>query len=125
MATKSYPTLEAHRGAEHSPAFVVHYPHEGSVYVVGFDSFMDLLDIVTSYRDEYDEPLDHGVINRIVDFVEEAVEADDITEAVLDCDCELCRSFPPPVVYRSSPFLRWTVAFLTFVVAYLCWRRNG
>lgn len=32
---------------------------------------------------------------------------------------------PVDRLLRSNRRLRWTVAFLTLVVAWLCWRRNG
>lgn len=119
MATKTYPTLETISDA--SPAYIVHYPHDGTLYVVGFDTFMDLLDVVTSHRDEYGDPLGHVVINRIVDFVEDALDTLD-DEVPADCNCELCQSFPAASLPRPTQRLEWVVTFMLPPLAWLLWR---
>lgn len=77
MATTAIPTFQAISGVEGEPQFVVSYPHGGVIYVVGFDSFMDLLNIVASYKDRFNRPLPSDLINMIVDFAEESMEWND------------------------------------------------
>lgn len=97
MATNTLPTFRAHTPTSPmEPQFVVIYPHEGSTYVVGFDSFNDLLHKLTSYKDADDNYLDGEIINRIVDFSEESLEWNGrppVAEAVVDsepCRCDAC-----------------------------------
>ncbi len=90
MATDTLPTFWAEQVTEGEPQFVVSYPYEGVKYVVGFSSFMDLLHVVTSYKNRWNEPLDGRLINLIVDFAEESLEWNarpPVAEAVSDEPC--------------------------------------
>ncbi len=96
MATDTtLPTFQA--SVEGEPTYLVRYPHEGVTHVVGFDTLNELIQIVVDYQDEWKRPLPTDLINLIVDFAEESMEWNErppVTEAVTDCSCDLCSSFP-------------------------------
>lgn len=128
MATNTLPTFRAHSPASPlEPQFVVSYPYEGATYVVGFDSFNDLLNKLTSYKDADDNYLEGEIINRIVDFSEESMEwseptyplfqppADSVTSRTafsgpLPQECSVNAGFITDV--EPSPFWEWAAACL-------------
>jgi len=121
MATNTLPTFRAHLQASPlEPQFVVSYPHEGSTYVVGFDSFNDLLHKLTSYRNADGDYLDGEIINRIVDFSEESLEWSQpeyplMQPADAACDYDGPEYDPRTVAFRRSapsPFWGWAAASL-------------
>jgi hypothetical protein len=106
MATQTIPTFTANC-RDDDPAFVITYPHEDAIYVVGFDSLDDLMNSLVG------ECLDGRLIELIIDFAEESLEWNSrppVAEAV--CDCELCRSFPTP---RTSNY--WYAVWRVGVIA--------
>jgi hypothetical protein len=130
MPTNTLPTFQANTGIEGEPAFVVSYPHEGTTYVVGFDSFMDLLHVVTSYQDEYDRPLDGALINLIVDFAEESLEwnaTPPVAEAVCDCEPLYDRHREAVIIARTvcefwKSLFSWSLLANGVLLCLVLWR---
>ena len=91
MALDTLPSFSAAPPAfPWEPKFFVRYPFQGVEYCVGFDSFDDVLNAVTSKKDHYGEYLPTDVVNLIVDFAEESLEWNarpPVAEAVTDEPC--------------------------------------
>lgn len=100
MPTDTLPIFRA-SNAPGEPAFFIRYPHEGTVYAVGFDSIFELTQTLVN------ECVEGRLVEQIIDFAEESIEwnaAPPVAEAVCGaCDCETCRG----VTYTPAPMPRW------------------
>lgn len=111
MATNTLPVFTANSPtAPWEPTFTVSYPHEGTVYVVGFSSIYELTNLLVG------ECCEGRLVEQIIDFAEESLEWQQKEyplfqppDAVTIYNDPVCSS---PHAVKPSPFWEWAAATL-------------